>query len=151
MGSAQKSTIKTFAKELSTLHLALTAGAGGILVLIYFTAMDAPRFDIEGADKMYLYLCLILAINGIFMGNFMFNKKLRGIDSTDSLDHRLMEYRAARIMQYALAEGAALVSIVLGMQENNLVYLTIAMVMIIYLFSLRITTLKISNDLNLDM
>ena len=149
MNETEKNVVIQFAKELSVLHHALTFGALAMLMLIYFLVMKGGHFSFTGSSDIFLYVCPILAIGGVFGGIMVYKSKIGNIDQSKSLVDKLADYRAASIARFALAEGPALICVVAAMQTNNLLYLMIGGIMILYLYSMKVSEHKIIDELGL--
>ena len=149
MNSADKITLKEFTKSLSTLHYALLGGAVLVALLIYFFEIKEGHINYTNTDDIFLFICPFIAIAGVSGGNFLFKQKLEKIRGLESLDEKLQEYRGASISKFALVEGPTLICIVAAMNTKNLLYLFIAILLMVYFFSLRVTEERVVEELEL--
>ena len=85
-----------------------------------------------------------------FFGLRLYKSKIEKIDRSSSLEDKLAVFREATIQKFSLTEGPALISAIALMNTENLLYLGIALALIAYLFSLKITQEKIIEELGLD-
>ena len=149
MNITDKTILEKFTKELSILHYGLTFGAFAVTILIYFFAIEGRQFNFADTGDIFLYLCPLIAIGGVFGGIYMFNNKIKTIDRAMNLEEKLVAYRAATVQKFSLTEGPALICVVALMQTENLLYLIIALVLIAHLFSQKISKEKIVEELGL--
>ena len=139
-----------FTKELSILHIALVAGLFAIIVIILAFMFQEYVFNFTETGDIYLYLCLILAIGGVYIGKYLYDKRVAEARGFATFDEKLAAFRAAYVMKNALIEGPALVSVVMGMTDENLVFMAIAVILLCYLFLQRVTKDRIVEELGLE-
>lgn len=133
---------------MSFLHMGISATPIILGFLFYFNAQE-PKFSTSGSDDMFLAIVPLVALASIFLGDFIFKKILGSIPEASGLRDKLNKFQTASILKYVLLEGASLFSIVIFSNTQNLVYLTIGIILILYLFIQRPTKQKIENNLNL--
>lgn len=140
-------TPRSYIKTLTIIHYALLAGPMILGIVFYLnTALDLNG---NTNNDIFVYIFPLIALGGIFGGNFTFKKLLLNSKKNDSLQHKLASYQTASIVKFALLDGPALLNIMWFSQTGNLLYLTIGMVLVLFLFMQRPTKIKIENDLEL--
>jgi hypothetical protein len=122
--------------------------AGPLLLGILFY-LNTPLNTNGTIADIFVYILPLIALGGIFAGNFIFKKLLSNIKKNESLQHKLTGYQTASLVKFALLEGPALLNILWFSQTGNLLFLTIGMVLVLFLFMQRPTKIKIENDLEL--
>ena len=141
--------LEKFTKELSTLHWALVGGLFSIIVVILVFAFQEYVFKFPQSGDIYIYLCITLAIGGIYLGNYTYGKRIPEAKKMTTLDEKLAGFRAAYVSRSALIEGPALISVVLGMDSENLVFIFISIALLGYLFLQKVTKERIVEELGL--
>ncbi|SHG84992.1 hypothetical protein [Flagellimonas flava] len=141
-------TPNKFIKTLTIIHLALMTGPILFGFVAYSQAKDAI-LDYSDSEQIFLIVVPILALSGIFMGNLLFNQILRSSSKESGLQGKLARFQIASILRYALIEGPAFLGVVVFFITENLTYLYIAAVLILYLYLLRPTKDKIERGLKL--
>ncbi|MDF1697689.1 MAG: hypothetical protein P1U56_17720 [Saprospiraceae bacterium] len=136
-------------KELTTLHYALV---GGLIMIngVLYTQMKDPHFDIADNSDIFLYIVPLLAIALIFLAQNLFKNKLEKIHVLKSIEEKLAAYRVASVQKFALIEGPALISLVLGFVNGNLIYSIIGASLTVYLFLQRVSEEQVKNDLHIS-
>ena len=150
MNNSDALRLEKFTKELSTLHWALVGGLFSIIAVILAFVFQEYIFDFSNSRDMYIYMCIILAIGGINIGKYIYKKRVSEAKEMETLDEKLAGYRAAYVLRSALIEGPALISVVIGMDSENLVYIFIAIILLGYLFLQKVTKNRIVEELGLD-
>ncbi|HWD86936.1 MAG TPA: hypothetical protein VG367_02340 [Mucilaginibacter sp.] len=136
-------------KALPIIHLALIAGQVLFCLVAYFQ-FPQKDFSMDGSKDPFVYVAVILAAGGFFLGSFLFRQQVGKIGPENSLSQKISAYQTAFILRAALAEGPSLFSVVAFMLSGNLLFLAITGAIILYFLSFRPTREKVSNDLNLD-
>jgi hypothetical protein len=139
---------KTFAKTISVIHLALVAG---LLVfgIAAYSITKSKTVVIKPAKDIFLVLVPVFAVINIATGTYLFKQRTKSIDKLSSLNKKLTIYQTALIIRFALAEGPALFGIVVYMITQNLFYLFLAGLIVLYFIWLSPTKEKTEQDLDL--
>ena len=137
-----------FLKIMSFLHLGIAA-APVALGILFFTQSDNTQLNFSSDGDVFLMVVPLVAIGSIFLGDLVFRKIVQGFSDELSLRERLSKFQSAAIIKYAALEGAALFSLVIFSNTQNLTYLIIGVFLIFYLFLQRPTKDKIEGLLNL--
>jgi hypothetical protein len=133
------------------LFLALLAGQIIFGLLVLFVVNNGKmQFSIPPATDVFLIVVPVMAITSVAAGIFIFKLQLKKIAEKESLPDKIQLYLSATIIRFALIEGPSLLAIVCCMLTNNLFYIAISFLLIVYMISLRPTNYRIDNDINLD-
>ncbi len=135
---------------LSIIHAVLTFGVF-LFTIIVFMMADKVILGYTDSESVFIYIVPIVAMIGYFGSNYFFNKQLTGMVKSKSLKEKLMLYLQASIVRFAFLEGAAFFSSVSFMINNNVFYLVISLLLILYLFKLRPTKKKLIGHLSLSL
>jgi hypothetical protein len=140
---------ESFLKSISIIHLALLAGQVIFAIVAYAQSVKV-YFGIHYMDDVFMYIVPLAAIGGFMTGYTIFKKQLAAIRSKNTLGEKIIAYQTALIIRYALLEGPCLLAIVAYLLNNNLFYLVVAGLLILYFIFLRPTMEKVENDLDLN-
>ncbi|MGX1928953.1 hypothetical protein [Flagellimonas sp. 2504JD4-2] len=138
-----------FVRTLAIVHFGLIAGPLFFGIVVYYLAPSGV-FSIQDTDDMFLIVVPIFAITSVFLGDFIFKQSIKNIPRTSTLKQKLIRFQTASIIKYALVEAASFFSIIAFYQTNNLAFLLIAALLILYFYMLRPTKEKIVRSLNLS-
>lgn len=141
-------TPRHFIKTITIIHLGLLSAPTLFGFVAYAQAKDT-FLDYSNTDDTFMLVVPIIALSGIFMGNLLFKQSLIAARKADSLQNKLAKFQTASLIKYALIEGPAFLAAVAFFQTNNLTYLYIAAILILYLYILRPTKDKIEKGLQL--
>jgi hypothetical protein len=140
---------ESFLKSMSIIHLALLAGQV-IFAIVAYAQSSKVFFGIHYMDDVFMYIVPLAAIFGFIAGYGIFKKQLAALGNKSSLGEKIIGYQSALIIRYALLEGPSLLAVWAYLLNNNLFYLAVASLLIIYFIFLRPTMEKIENDLGLN-
>ncbi|MEP0211913.1 MAG: hypothetical protein ABJD66_01770 [Cellulophaga sp.] len=140
-------TFKGFLKVMSVMHIAFSGGLILFTAILYFQ-QEKWTFSIP-VSSIHIVITPIVAITGIFLGNYIFKKKIEPVLGKKSLKQKLEVYQSALLTKYAFIEGAAFISLLFALYNSNLFYLFITIAVIIYFLFLRPTKDKIKKQLQL--
>lgn len=142
----------TLYRLVNTIFFALLAGQ--ILfaaVVVFAVSKGKMAFTIPPSSDPLLFVVPIMAVVSVVAGIFIFNQLLAKLNEKEDLPSRLQLYLSASIVRFALIEGVSLLGIVSGMLNNNLFYICISGLLVVYMISLRPTNYRIENDINFDL
>ena len=119
------------------LFLGLLAGQiiFGALILLNLSK-DKMQFSIPPVSNPFLIVVPVMAIMSVVAGRFIFNSNLKKINEMQDISGKFQLYLSATIIRFALIEGVSLLGIVSAMLNNNLFYMAISGLLIIYMISL---------------
>src|ERR1700744_5632648 len=107
----------------------------GALILLNLSK-DKMQFSIPPVRNPFLIVVPVMAIMSVVAGRFIFNSNLKKINEMQDISGKFQLYLSATIIRFALIEGVSLLGIVSAMLNNNLFYMAISGLLIIYMISL---------------
>ena len=118
-------------KSIKIVHIALVAGIvffALISVFLQFSGFGTVGQEISNGLLIFVPA---FAFIGIFLSNFLFKKKLYGINVKPTLKEKMEDYRSALIIKFALIEGPSFFTVVAFLLTGNYIYLGIIAILII--------------------
>lgn len=141
---------KSWFYTLSIIHTGLTFGVLLFTLIVVLSGKDLI-LGFTANKSFFVYIVPLAAMISYFGSNYYYNKQLINITESKSFKSRLLRYQQAWIIQLAFLEAATLLSSVCLMLDNNVFYLVISLLLILYLFKVRPTKKKLISDLNLNL
>ncbi|MCL6268079.1 hypothetical protein [Flagellimonas myxillae] len=148
MENNSQATPNGFIKTLTIIHLGLMAGPT-IFGFIAYSQAENSVLDYSNTEDVFIFVVPIFALTGIFVGNLIFKQTMNAASTIEGLRAKLTRFQTASLVKYALVEGPALLGFVAFYISENLTYLYIGAVLILYLYLLRPTKDKIERGLGL--
>ena len=142
-------TSRSYIKTLSTLHLMFLFALLAFLAICFFLNNNLV-FDYSDISDPFIYIVPIFTLGGYFIGNFLYNSKIKKIDKNETLKHKLSNYQSITIIRFACIDGPALLGIVAFFKTGNLFFVLFAGLLIIYFFTLRPSKVKVISELEMS-
>lgn len=142
-------TPKSFLRTTSIIHFALVAGVL-IFGFVMFSITENQKLDLSYTGDVMFFIVPIMAIAGIFVGNYLYENTIKELVSKNTLREKLGGFQTASVIKYALLEGPALLGLVAFMNEENQYFLIISILLVGWLIMQRPTRDKIERDLMLE-
>ena len=139
-------------RAIRILFIALIAGVVMFLaIIIGLSKLKAIPVKDTGMDNIFLIAASVIAVVCIISGMTVYKKRITEIaNSTNGLDQKLEQYRAALILYLALGEGAALFSVICLFITANYWFVGITVVMLTMMFLKNPTKSRLTSDLQLS-
>lgn len=132
---------------MNLLHMALSAGP--IMVgLIFYNSTPLKDYT-EVTGDIFIYVFPLIGLLGVLASTFMFKTLTKNLNEKSGLQEKLAGFQSASLVRYALLEGPALLNLFWFSKSGNLLYLTVAGVLVLLLVLQRPTRLKIERELQL--
>jgi hypothetical protein len=125
--------VKESVKQLNIIYLALIAGQIMFFAVVIFLLWQQGALLKGPQDfkNIMNYVALLFTFSSIPLGYFVYNQQCKqGINLT-SIDEKLIRYRTASIIKYALFEGANFVNILALFFTNGQTFIMLFLIMII--------------------
>lgn len=142
----QPTNLKELYNSIKILPLALMAGLCMISgILLFLKQGEEVRSESGG---LVVILVALLAAGGFILGSFIFRKQIAESMGKTMIE-KLVIYRQAMIIRFALLEGPGLFSIVLFFFTGNYLYMVITGAMVLFMMLNRPTDDLIAQHLML--
>ncbi len=126
---------KAMLKVISTIHIAMLFGMLAFLIFVYLQE-EGVSTQISPTD-IFVYLVPVVALGGYFLANYLFRKLIMKAKSELDLPKKLGVFQRASIVKYACVEVPILLAIFAFMEERHMLYLSIAVVLMLYFYAQR--------------
>jgi DMSO reductase anchor subunit len=118
------------------IYFALLTGIMMFALLAYFFSRGQEVGPNESLLNIFTYIVPTFAVFEIFLSRFMYNKFIMQIQSNASLVEKIGKYRTAKIISWALLEGAALFSVVaFVITRSFFFYIVLFVILIAFILS----------------
>ncbi len=140
-------TPRKFLNTLTLLHTALTAGPLIIGLIFYYNTPIQEYQELEG--DIFIYVFPFIGLMGVLASTYMFKILIKNLENKPGLHEKLAGFLSASLIRFALLEGPAILNLVWFSNTGNLLFLTVAGVLVLLLFLQRPTKLKVDRELHL--
>ncbi|HCT30994.1 MAG TPA: hypothetical protein DIW31_09735 [Bacteroidales bacterium] len=144
----QKQSLNEIIRQSQIICSALILGQLFFLAIaIYLIIQTGMGFGDVNMKDVFIYVVPSFAAISIAASFFVFKSKLSKLKESQTLDQKLVEYRSAQIIRWALLEGPSFFAIIVFLLTGQ--YLFVGIVAIIILFF--IPTFPSANSFEQDL
>jgi hypothetical protein len=105
-------------------------------LLAYFFPRGEEAAPNENLLSLFTYIIPTFAVFEIFLSRFMYSKFIQQIQSNATVFEKIGKYRTAKIISWALLEGAALFSVVVfTITQSFFFYVVLFVILIAFILS----------------
>ena len=126
----QPTNFKELYNSIKILPLALIAGLCLISGIMIFVKQGDDMTDNFG--ELFVVIIALVAAAGFVLGSFLFRKRIANSMGKTMIE-KLVIYRQATIIRFALLEGPGLLSIILFFLTGNYLYMVITGAMVLFM------------------
>ena len=126
----QPTNLKELYNSIKILPLALIAGLCMISGIMIYLKQGEEMIDNFG--EFFVIIIALIAASGFILGSFLFRKRI-GDSMGKTMIEKLVIYRQATIIRFALLEGPGILSIVLFFLTGNYLYMVITGAMVLFM------------------
>lgn len=129
----QKQSLNLIIKQSQTICSALIIGQLFFLAIaIYLVINKVTGFGEANLDDVFIFVIPIFAVTSIGASYFVFKGKLNKLKESPSLEQKLVEYRSAQIIRWALLEGPSFLTIIAFLLTGQFLFVGIVAVIIMF-------------------
>jgi hypothetical protein len=144
----EKPNISTLLKTLTMIHSFLL---GGVLLIAYLLFPEMKSYNVVFEEGDFIaYIVPAALFLAIFIGDFLFKKKVNEVKDRKELTEKFGTYQTAILMRIAPLEAVALFSIIQLGNTSNALFLYVSAVAVLYMFYLFPTKGRIAKELQLS-
>ncbi|MFN8257357.1 MAG: hypothetical protein U0W24_16810 [Bacteroidales bacterium] len=148
-----KQTTKDFFRANDILFFALLGGQ--VMFSLIMLGLLLTEDNVVQADANFVNILLVVVIfisaTSVVASIKVYQLKLQSIPATVTLAEKLVQYRSACIIRWALLEFPSFLAIIASFLTGSIIFLALAGIVMVYFYTIKPTPEKAANDLNLDM
>lgn len=101
-------------------------------------------------DKIFIVIVPLLGLLSMFIARMIYNKMIANYSTETDLVKKIMRYRTAKIISWALVEAACLLALVATMFTSNYLYIVVIIFLFGYYLMLKPSKESLIRDLHLS-
>ena len=125
----------------------------GLLIFLIIVIVISQENNADSGNSLDKVFTVIVPLFGLLMMVFskmVYNKMVSGYLSGTDLVEKIMRYRTAKIISWAMVEAACLFALVATMLTSNYLYIAVVIFLLGYLFMLKPSKESMIHDLQLN-
>ena len=147
---ADISEIKNQLKTINIIHISLIAGMLLFLVVVIVAIQNMVRNINEDLDKIFTIVVPVYGLIAMFIARLIFNLIISNYSAGTNLEDKIVKYKSAKIVSWAILESGCILSLVATMLTSNYLYVAVFIFLLGYLYMLRPSRQSLINDLQLN-
>jgi hypothetical protein len=144
------SKIRNQLNAINLIHLSLMAGMLLFLIVVIVLIQGNQLSGNIALDKIFTILVPVYGLLIMFISRMIYNLIIsRSLAGTD-LTTKIVKYRSAKIVSWALMESGCLFSLIATMLTSNYLYIAVFVFLLGYFFMLKPSRESLVNDMQLN-
>jgi len=120
-----------------------------ILIVVAWTLAGSMDTGDSNLDEIFLVVVPAFSLTALIASQLLFKLKINSIDPSIHLPQKLLAYKEALIIKYALIEGPAILACIAFLLTANTLHLAIAGILLLFFVYNRPDKSRLLLDLNL--
>ena len=142
--------IKNQLRVTNTIYYSLITGLLLFFIVIMVFIHDNDRTAGKELDNIFTFVVPIFGLMMMFISRMVYNQMILKFDSTANLLQKISHYRTAKIVSWAMVEGACFFALVATMLTSNYLYVAVYIFLFGYFFLMRPSKESLIRDMHLN-
>ena len=150
MTTIDNSEIKNQLKITNIIFFALTLGILSFFLIITVLIQNKERSNSDELDKIFTFLVPVFGLMMMFVSRMIYNQTISKFPSAGNLLQKIIYYRTAKIVSWAMIEGACFLAIIATMLTSNYLYAAVFIFLFGYFFLIKPSKDSLIRDMCLN-
>lgn len=142
--------IKNQMRITSTIYYALVSGLLIFFIVVLVLIQDKYLSAEKDLDNIFTIIVPVFGLMMMFISRMIYNQMLAKFDVNISLLQKLANYRTAKIVSWAMIEGACFFALVATMLTSNYLYVAVYIFLFGYFFLMKPSKESLVRDMRLN-
>ena len=142
--------IKNQLRVTNTIYYSLITGLLLFFIVIMVFIQDNDRTAGKELDNIFTFVVPIFGLMMMFISRMIYNQMILKCDSSTNLLPKISHYRTAKIVSWAMIEGACFFAVVATMLTSNYLYVAVYIFLFGYFFLMRPSKESLIRDMRLN-
>jgi len=142
--------IKNHLRVTNTIYYSLITGLLLFFIVIMVFIQDNDPTAGKELDNIFTFVVPIFGLMMMFISRMIYNQMILKFDSSANLLQKISHYRTAKIVSWAMIEGACFFAVVATMLTSNYLYVAVYIFLFGYFFLMRPSKESLIRDMRLN-
>jgi hypothetical protein len=142
--------IKNHLRVTNTIYYSLITGLLLFFIVIMVFIQDNDPTAGKELDNIFTFVVPIFGLMMMFISRMIYNQMILKFDSSTNLLQKISHYRTAKIVSWAMIEGACFFAVVATMLTSNYLYVAVYIFLFGYFFLMRPSKESLIRDMHLN-
>ena len=125
MTASEPVEIQNQMRITNVIYYALVTGLLLFFIVVIVLIQDKDLSTGKGVDNIFTIIVPVFGLMMMFLSRMIYNQMLSKIDAGSSLIQKISGYRTAKIVAWAMIEGACFFALVATMLTSNYLYVAV--------------------------
>ena len=144
------SEIKNQIKLTNIIYLALLSGLIIFFILVIILIQIKTPEENKDLDFIFTFLVPVFGLAMMFVSRIIYNQMISKYDSDSSIMQKISYFRTAKIISWAIVEGACFLALVATILTSNYLYVAVFILLLGYFIMMRPTNESLIRDMRLN-
>ncbi|MDZ7622874.1 MAG: hypothetical protein U5J96_00275 [Ignavibacteriaceae bacterium] len=150
MTASEPAEIKNQMRITSTIYYALVTGLLLFFIVVIVLIQDKDPSIGKDVDNIFTIIVPVFGLMMMFLSRMIYNQMLSKIDAGSRLIQKISGYRTAKIVAWAMIEGACFLALVATMLTSNYLYVAVFIFLFGYFFLMKPSKESLIRDMHLN-
>ena len=150
MTTSENPEIKNQKRITNTIYFSLVFGLLLFFIIVMILIQDKKIEGDKNLDMIFTFVVPIFGLMMMFISRMIYNQMILKFDSAGSLLQKISHYRTAKIVSWAMIEGACFFALVATMLTSNYLYVAVYIFLFGYFFLMRPSKESLIRDMHLN-
>ena len=118
-------TIKNQLKVINYIYYALTSGLILFFIVTIYLMENVTESQTKEVDEYFTIIVPLFGLLTMFFSRFMYNKMISTDEQRTEFFEQIVQYRTAKIISWAIIEGASIFTLVAAILTLNYLYIAV--------------------------
>jgi len=150
MTASEPAEIKTQMRITNTIYYSLLTGLLIFFIVVIVLIQENDPSTGKNFDKVFTIIVPLFGLIMMFVSRMVYNQMLAKIVASSSLIQKISGYRTAKIVAWAMIEGACFFALVATLLTSNYLYVAVYIFLFGYFFLMKPTKESLIRDMHLN-
>ncbi len=150
MTASEPTEIKNQMRITNTFYYALVTGLLIFFIVVIVLIQDTDPSTGKDIDNILTIIVPVFGFMIMFVSRMIYTQMLSKVDSGNSLIKKISGYRTAKIIAWAMIEGACFFALVATMLTSNYLYVVVFIFLFGYFFLMKPSKESFIRDMHLN-
>ena len=150
MTPSEPTEIKNQIRITNAIYYSLVSGLLIFFIVVVFLIQDKSPSTGKDVDNIFTIVVPVFGLMMMFVSRMIYNQMISKADAGNSLIQKISSYRTAKIVAWAMLEGACFFALVATLLTSNYLYVAVYIFLFGYFFLMKPTKESLIRDLRLN-
>jgi hypothetical protein len=148
--TSEPAEIKNHIRITNIIYYSLAAGMLLFFIIIVVLIQVKETLLDKNIDNIFMMIVPVFGLIMMFISRMIYNQMISKADAGDNLIQKISSYRTAKIVAWAMIEGACFFALIATMLTSNYLYVAVFIFLFGYFFLMKPSKESLIRDMSLN-